>query len=353
MRFIKKHQTLLTILTVLTLVGLVLFLRIDLRETISILGGANIWLVALSVLGFVPFLLVKAWRWQIVLRDLGVPIKFREAVRLYALGLGAGMLTPGNVGDVVKVAYFRERGFSQAVISVVLDRVWDVLILLLLAGSGVFLFSQVALGQWLMLALLIGGTVPALVITIHPRTQAWLFGLFMRMRRNKDAAQAEAQSYVPATLTPKQVLVQFLISVLATWIVYTRLFLVAAAIGIFLPPLPFVAAMSLASIAQLIAIAPFGLGPREGILLLLAPALGIPAAQALALSALLFLLQLVNGIVGFGVWVLEKPTVDGGGASSRISRHIGTVRDDASEPQMADGGRSAAAGGQPSEISKL
>ena len=68
-----------------------------------------------------------------------------------------------------------------------------------------------------------------------------------------------------------------------------------------------VAAMSLASIAQLIAIAPFGLGPREGILLLLASSLGITAAQALALSALLFLLQLVNGIVGFVVWLWERP----------------------------------------------
>jgi hypothetical protein len=40
-------------------------------------------------------------------------------------------------------------------------------------------------------------------------------------------------------------------------------------------------------------------------LILLAPALGISSAQALALAALMFLLQLQNGIVGFGVWMLE------------------------------------------------
>ena len=281
-----------------------MFLKIDLRETFAILSGANVWLVGLSVLGFIPFLLVKAWRWQIILRDLGVPIPFSQAVRLYALGLGAGMMTPGNVGDAIKVAYFRERGFSQAVISVVLDRIWDVLILLLLAGSGIFLFSQIATAQWITLALLIGGTLAALVITIHPRTQKILFQFFLRLRKNKSSGA----DYVPATLTPTQVLIQFALSVFATAIVYGRLFLVAAALGLFLAPLPFVAAMSLASIAQLIAIAPFGLGPREGILLLLAPSLGITAAQALALSALLFLLQLVNGIVGFAVWLLERPT---------------------------------------------
>lgn len=304
MKLLKKYQTPLRILSVVSLIALVLLLRIDLREIAAILGRANAWLVLLAVLGFIPFLLVKAWRWQIVLRDLGVSIPYRQAVRLYALGLGAGMITPGNIGDAIKVAYFRERGFSQSVISIVLDRIWDVLILLLLAASGVFLFSQVAIGQWLMLGLLIGGTIAALIITIHPRTQKWLFEFFLRMRKDK----SEQAIYAPATLTPKQVLVQFAISVLATVIVYARLFLVAAAIGIILPPLPFTAAMSLASIAQLVAIAPFGLGPREGILLLLASSLGISAAQALALSALLFLLQLVNGIVGFAVWVFEKPT---------------------------------------------
>lgn len=301
MSFYKRHQTALRLLTVATLIAVVLLLKIDLGETLALLARANPVLVALALLGFFPFVLVKAYRWQIILRDLGVRIPFLEALRLYALGLGAGMITPGNVGDAIKVAYFRERGFTQAVLSVVLDRIWDVLILLLLAGSGIFLFSQVALGEWLMLGLLGGGALALLGVTIHPRTQAWLFDLFMRLRKK------EAAAHVPVHMSARQVLVQFALSVLATAAVYARLFLVAAALSILLPPLPFVAAMSLASIAQLIAIAPFGLGPREGILILLAPALGISPAQALALSALLLLLQLENGIVGLVVWLLEPP----------------------------------------------
>ena len=305
MKFIKKHQTLVRILGVLALVAFVFLLKVDLRATFEILRAANLWWVTLALLGFIPFLLIKAWRWQIILRDLGVPIPLREAVRLYALGLGAGMLTPGNVGDAVKVAYFRDRGFSQSVISVVLDRIWDVLILLLLAGSGVFMFSQIAAGQWITLALLIGGTCAALFITIHPRTQRWLFQFFMRLRKKQPGVE-----YTPATLTPKQVLVQFVLSVIATIVVYARLFCIAVAVGIFLPPLPFVAAMSLSSIAQLVSVIPGGVGPREALLILLAPVLGISSAQALALAALMFLLQLQNGVVGFGVWIVEKPAVD-------------------------------------------
>ncbi|HZQ07399.1 MAG TPA: lysylphosphatidylglycerol synthase domain-containing protein, partial [Anaerolineae bacterium] len=89
---IKRHKTLLRVITVILLIALVLFFKIDLNETLVLLGNANVWLVTLAVLGFIPFLLLKAWRWQIVLRDLGIAIPFREAVRLYALGLGAGMI---------------------------------------------------------------------------------------------------------------------------------------------------------------------------------------------------------------------------------------------------------------------
>lgn len=302
MRWIKQHQTWLRVLGLGALVAFVLWLKVDLGATVEILRAANLWWVGLALLGFIPFLLIKAWRWQIILRDLGVPIPFRQATRLYALGLGAGMLTPGNVGDAVKAAYFRERGFSQAVISIVLDRIWDVLILLLLAGSGIFIFSQIAAGQWLVLALLLGGTLAALFVTIHPRTQRWLFQFFMRLRKKSSDAD-----YAPAALTPQQALTQFALSVLATLVVYARLFCIAAAVGIFLPPLPFVAAMSLSSIAQLVSFIPGGVGPREALLILLAPALGISAAQALALAALMFLLQLQNGIIGFAVWILDKP----------------------------------------------
>lgn len=299
MAFLKRHPGILRALSVLLVIALVLLFKVDLGETLAILANANVILVLLAVAGFVPFLAVKAWRWQIILRDLGVPIPFSQALRLYALGLGAGMITPGNVGDAIKVAYFRERGFSQSVISVVLDRVWDVLILLLLAGSGIFLFAEISAGEWLALAGLTLGTLAALVLTIHPRSQHWIFKQFLRLRK-KPSSEG---SYEPATFSPRQILVQFGLSVLATLVVYGRLALVTLALGISLAPLPFVAAMSLASIASLLAIAPGGLGTREGVLLLLASPIGITPSQALALSALIFLLQLVNGVVGFAVWV--------------------------------------------------
>lgn len=306
MRFFKQHQTLFRLLTVLALIGLVLFLKIDLRETFAILVNANYVLVTLSVLGFIPFLLVKAWRWQIILRDLGVPLPFRQALRLYALGLGAGMLTPGQVGDAVKIAYFSERGFGQSIISIVLDRLWDVLILVMLAGTGALFFVQLFDGEWVAIVLLFGSTIALFALVNHPPVQRWLFQQLRRLRKKEDALAA----YEPQPLTLRQILVQFVLSVVATIIVYARLYLLTSALGISLAPMPFVAAMSLATIAALLPIAVMGgIGTRDAALLLIAPSIGISGAQALAISTLILFIQLVNGIVGFAVWITWKSEV--------------------------------------------
>jgi uncharacterized protein (TIRG00374 family) len=307
MQFIIKYRRYLRWVGVLALIGLVLFLRVDLRETFALLTRANGWLVLLSVLGFVPFLLSKAWRWQVILRDLGVPIPFREAVRLYALGLGAGMLTPGQIGDAVKIAYFRDRGFGQSIISILLDRLWDVLILVVLAGIGALFFVQLFEGEWIAILLVFAATVAIFAAVVNPRSQKWLFGQLRRVRKHDDALA----NYEPQPLTFSQILLQFVLSVIATVIVYARLYLLTAALGIQLAPLPFVAAMSLATIAALLPISMMGgVGTRDTALLLIAPIIGISSAEALALSTLILFIQLVNGIVGFGVWLLEKPAED-------------------------------------------
>ncbi len=317
MQFFKKHQTLFRILTVLALVGLVLLLKVDLGETFAILARANYWLVALSVLGFVPFLLVKALRWQVILRDLGVPIPFRQAVRLYALGLGAGMLTPGQVGEAVKIAYFRERGFGQSIISIVLDRLWDVLILIMLAGVGALFFAQLFEGEWVAIGLLLGGAIAAFALVNYPPVQRWLFRQLRRVRKTEDALAA----YEPQPLTPAQIFAQFALTALATVIVYARLYLLTSALGIYLAPLPFVAAMSLATIAALLPISMLGgIGTRDAALLLIAPAIGISSAHALAISTLILFIQFINGIVGFAVWILEKPKMNSSTSSAQTGR---------------------------------
>ncbi len=302
MQFIKKHRSWLRLLGVLLLIALVPLFRINLSETARIIAQAN-WLdVTLAVVLFVPFLASKAWRWQVILGDLGVHIGFGEAVPLYALGLGASLVTPGQVGDAVKVAYFRDRGLGLALLSVIIDRLWDILVLLLLTATGAFLFWQELQSEWMVLALLTIGTVVALALTASPRTQVWLLNWLQRLRRNSQ----ESTPFEPVRLTPWQILRQFALTLLATAIVYLRLYLLTIAVGVHLAPVPFVAAMSLATVAALVPVSVSGLGTRDAALVAVSGLLGISPEQALSISALILFLSIVNGLVGLGVWLMWK-----------------------------------------------
>ncbi len=307
MQFLRKHRGWLRLLGVLLLVALVPLFKIDLAQTARIVARADVLDVTLAVALFLPFLASKAWRWQVILRDLRISISFGEAMKLYALGLGAGMVTPGQVGDAVKAAYFRERGLARALVSIVLDRLWDILILLLLTGSGALLFWRQLQSEWLALAALLVGTLAVLGITASPRAQAWLLALLQRLR----GSSADRVSYEPIRLSPAQILYQFTLTVLATGVVYLRCYLLTVAVGVHLALIPFVATMSLATVAALLPVSVSGLGTRDIALQMVAPIIGITPEQALGVSVLLLFLNVVNGLVGLAVWLFWKP--DGAG----------------------------------------
>ncbi|HEY6041220.1 MAG TPA: hypothetical protein VIX58_03745, partial [Anaerolineae bacterium] len=70
--------------------------------------------------------------------------------------------------------------------------------------------------------------------------------------------------------------------------------------------IPFVATMSIASVATLIPISISGVGTRDAALLLIAPVIGITREQALGLSVLILLLSVINGLVGYLVFSFAK-----------------------------------------------
>jgi uncharacterized membrane protein YbhN (UPF0104 family) len=95
--------------------------------------GFAVYMVAL-VLTFV--------RWSILVRALGLPFRLRDALRLGFIGNVFNLVIPGAVGgDVVKAAFLaREQARkTQAIASMVIDRILGLLGLFVLAGlSGLF-----------------------------------------------------------------------------------------------------------------------------------------------------------------------------------------------------------------------
>ncbi len=96
----------------------------DLQEFANVLLGAAPGPILLSLLLMPPFIIVKTWRWQRIMRELGLHVRFWYGTALYTVAIYYGSVTPGQSGDFVKAWYVRQQGqpLAPALLSVALDR---------------------------------------------------------------------------------------------------------------------------------------------------------------------------------------------------------------------------------------
>ena len=87
-----------------------------------------------------------------------------------------------------------------------------------------------------------------------------------------------------------------------------RVWLLAVAVGITLDAATLAGMVGLTTVAALVPVSVAGAGPRDAMTVALLAHLGYGAEQALALSALVLLLNLTNAALGYAVWWWESRT---------------------------------------------
>ncbi len=304
------------------------------------LAGANLWLIALSVGLVQPLIAVKAWRWHYLLGNLGIHLPFGTVYRLHGLGVSAASFTPGQSGDFIKAWHLKRAGWplGLALVSIVLDRLFDILVLMVLALISLVALGMVAFESALPgLVLLLAAVAAGLVVLAVPTLREPLLGQVERMveklgrklgRARTPDLEGERASLEPAdrpgetgreanqveleippvgtNLANVNYLPAAAITLLGTVVVLGRVWLLALALNLNLTPLQIVAVSSLATVASLVPVSLGGLGPRELILVTLLTGLGYSAEKAASLSLFLALLQLVSLVAGYLIW-LRRP----------------------------------------------
>ncbi len=276
-------------------------LNLNLGLVAEELERANLWLVAAAVLLIFPILLLKTWRWTLLLKSLDIPVQFGRAYHLYALGLSAGSFTPGQLGDAIKAWELRRDGFSlgHSLMSVVLDRLCDVLVLLVLAGFSILTLGPAFIGEWPTLLVLLTGTgFGLLILGIAPLRQQ----LLDRAKRTLGKKLSKGDSSIRFQPRASYLLASLSITTVTMFMAILRTWFMAGAIGLNLSPLEVIAASSLATFAGLIPISIGGIGARDLTLIGILAQLGYARESALVLSTLLLVLNLVNLVVGMAIW---------------------------------------------------
>src|SRR5262245_26818868 len=110
------------------------------------LAAASAWPLVLAVLLNAANIHLMVMRLDVLLRTQGIHYPMGRAWASFLSSLYVGMLTPGRVGDVLRVQYLRHDlgvPYSEGLASIVMDRVCDLYVLLAFVAVGAVRFSSV------------------------------------------------------------------------------------------------------------------------------------------------------------------------------------------------------------------
>ncbi len=287
----------------------------ELAEMGQVLQGIHWPPLLLSVALVFPFVLLKGWRWQVILDDLGQRVAWRKLTLYYALGIFLGAAMPAQAGDFLKAWYLQEDGYDlgAALLSTVIDRMFDMMLMGLLALSGLYILWQYFPGMTLVLLLvgMVGAILFALSILLSRRWRDWLIERVLRYlvpaTIRRILREHEVRAYLDHFfLSWRNVALGTAISLVSFSTTFFRLWLLIPALGKSLSLQIFVPTMALMALATLLSVA--GLGTRDAVLLVIlgAPAIGWSSSEILSLSLLILGLSIENLVLGLPLY-LARP----------------------------------------------
>ncbi len=283
--------------------------RIDFGDTVrALLRLSPAAGVALAVLLILDRALM-IWRWIILLRATGQRITAKSATWIYLVSSFVGAFLPAGVGGDVARAYTltqRTADGSAAIASVAADR--------LLGLASIVLVAVIGAASWRsgseasVLLMLAGGLCLAACIAFL-WADVWARAIMpdalgrrrlgLRLLRYADALSVY-RGHRGAMLT---VLV---VSIGVQLLRIFQAYLLGRGIGIDVPFGYYLVFMPVGLIALLLPISISGFGAPQGIIVWLLQPVGVPAADALALSTLVVLSGIVANLPGAWLYLRER-----------------------------------------------
>jgi len=305
----KENLKLLSTITRIVVgVGLILFLlwRLDFNKILSNIQSLEASYLFYGLITYLFFVIVSAWRWQVLLDFKKFVIPFGRTSVLYFIALFFNNLLPTTVGgDVMRVLYTMKKRKADALAIVLVDRILGFVGLFVFALFAV-LYLLIVKQQTEFLPFIVIGLVAIVFITyvffservysmLAPMVQKLkVLRLGERLNRLHEAATEFGGAWGPITLcVVHSIIIQALLAIAP--------FFVLLAMGNFeVGILPFFIYVPIINVVSMIPVSLNALGVREYFYVLLFARAGVAGETSLAVSLvsffLLFLLSLIGGV---------------------------------------------------------
>jgi uncharacterized protein (TIRG00374 family) len=281
------------------------YFKVDWNQIGAVFQVQNPLLLLACLFIIPPQVFIKSERWRYLLKQQGHRIKALDSFMIYMSATLFGSITPGRAGELAKVYYLQKQGMpiGRAFSSVVVDRVFDLYFLGLVASSGL-----IVLKPWPRADNL--GLLGIFMLLLGPLTSSFILKKIKASSAGNQSSKKpglqgkviywikEVNEGIKSIKSSGQWWTAFL-TIFGFIIFYFQLFLVAQAFQLPLSYLQVVFVMAFSSLVGLIPITVAGIGTREVTLLIFLSPLHIPLESVLAFSmgALIFV-YVGQGIIG-------------------------------------------------------
>jgi uncharacterized protein (TIRG00374 family) len=277
----------------------------------------NIPLVLLAFAFTIPSLFIKTLKWKQLVNPFKVRLSMKDGITAWLVGFFIGLVTPGRVGDLARAFYLKEKmEIGKALTTVVVDRILDIFVLMVLAGTGIiFVVTNFAIKSEILGAILVVFFLFALAVVVFLEEKRAIrllrpvYNIFVPEKYKHTLKTGFADFYAGVNLLKGNkiaVAKAGLLSVIAWTITFTQYFILAMAMGIGVNYFLILMIMPTIVLVEILPISFSGIGTRDAALILFFSFIGLNANSAVSLSLSILMFNYIYSSVGLAVWI-KKP----------------------------------------------
>lgn len=310
----ETYKKLLTLVRVLVGVGLIVFLfwALDIREIFKNIRGIQPVYLFYAAIPYLLFIIVSAWRWQVLLDFKEFRIPFARTLQIYFISLFFNNLLPTTVGgDMMRVAYTMKDRRADALATVLVDRILGFVGLFIFA-LGAVLYLLLKQNETEFLPFMLVGLVVVIFITYVFFSEK-AYGLFSpligklkilklgeRLNRLHEAGTDFGGAWGPISLCILQsVIVQAMLAIAPF---YVLLGMGNFEVGV----IAFFIYVPIINVVSMIPVSLNGLGVRENFYVILFSRVGLDGELSLAMSLVSFFVIFVFSLVGGFLFIFYR-----------------------------------------------
>ncbi|MBI4017976.1 MAG: flippase-like domain-containing protein [Candidatus Aenigmarchaeota archaeon] len=297
----ERMKRILPILLSVGLLGAVIYFS-DARSVASALRSADMRFVAAGLTLWAVGVALRIERWNALLKHVRIVLPFRDVATTFLAGFYLSNITPGKAGDPIRAVMLKRTqgvSFSQALPSIIIERMADLLAMMSIASVGILFLPPVIPKRYVYGIVAVFATilfVIVLAVSSQRRAQTFLrivhrvFSFVPKIRSLESRIGSSSVKITEsfASYRSPRVLAKTFAITAVLWFLEGGIGVLAfKAIGVDVPYLWVLTMVPIATLAGVLSLLPGGIGSSELVgVVFFVTVLGITPAQATAAALL-------------------------------------------------------------------